>query len=83
MIAFGTYLGVDLVKNPNVAPIVIEAMACPPPSNWKEHITDDGSVFFHNESLKISSWEAPSDRFYMHLVQDAVKKKTSKTCVLQ
>jgi len=72
---FAAYLKVNIVRRPDLIPIVREAMATPLPTNWKEYTSDENEIYYYNKTLKQSTWAHPTDAFYRDLIKSKLEKR--------
>lgn len=63
------YLGVDPEREPQLLPIVEEALLAPPPEDWQQVTTPEGENYFHNINTNETQWDHPLDDFYREVLK--------------
>ena len=79
---FGTYLGINLNKYPELIPIVIQAMNEPLPEGWSKLYNTDGGMYYYSQKLKRSEYEHPMDSYYRRVLESEKQKYKSKSCTI-
>ncbi|GLI61527.1 hypothetical protein VaNZ11_003909 [Volvox africanus] len=64
IIAYGKYLGMDVVDDADLLYIAEWALTAPLPEGWTVHLDGEGNEFFYNAATNASTYEHPMDEHY-------------------
>eukprot|EP00736_Rhodelphis_marinus_P004420 Rmarinus@m.21563 len=72
VLRYGTYLGLSppQLAQPDVFALVNKALAAPLPDGWQECYDPQGTVFYYNESARISQWEHPLEGRFREMCRE-------------
>jgi hypothetical protein len=77
VLAFASYLGIDVEHHKDLLWVAQEALASPLPYGWKECVGEGGVVFFVQKDTNIVQWEHPLDVYYKSLARKLIQEKES------
>ncbi|KAG2439630.1 hypothetical protein HXX76_004982 [Chlamydomonas incerta] len=64
IVAYGKYLGMDVVEDAELMHIAEWALTAPLPEGWTVHLDGEGNEFFYNAATNASTYEHPMDEHY-------------------
>ncbi|GIL93550.1 hypothetical protein Vretimale_11701 [Volvox reticuliferus] len=64
IVAYGKYLGMDVVEDADLLYIAEWALTAPLPVGWTAHLDGEGNEFFYNAATNASTYEHPMDEHY-------------------
>ncbi|GIL67073.1 hypothetical protein Vafri_20509 [Volvox africanus] len=64
IVAYGKYLGMDVVDDADLLYIAEWALTAPLPEGWTVHLDGEGNEFFYNAATNASTYEHPMDEHY-------------------
>ncbi|GIL92224.1 hypothetical protein Vretimale_18473 [Volvox reticuliferus] len=64
IVAYGKYLGMDVVEDADLLYIAEWALTAPLPEGWTVHLDGEGNEFFYNAATNASTYEHPMDEHY-------------------
>ncbi|KAG2432380.1 hypothetical protein HYH02_012952 [Chlamydomonas schloesseri] len=64
IVAYGKYLGMDVVEDADLLHIAEWALTAPLPEGWTVHLDGEGNEFFYNAATNASTYEHPMDEHY-------------------
>lgn len=75
VLAFASYLGINVEHHKDLLWVAQEALASPLPYGWKECVGEGGVVFFVQKDTNIVQWEHPLDVYYKSLARKLIQEK--------